>query len=497
VTLRSTTLGDVLREHRRSWPRQVAIVCGDARLRYPELDDRVSKLASVLRARGIEAAGRVLWLGQGCHRFIETWLAVAKLGGVVCPVNWRQSASELAFVLHDFAPRVVLWQDEELGEVVREARALAGGDAEGASWIQHDGRGDDGYEALLERAAAADLDLEVDASSPVLCMYTAAFEGKPRGALLSHDALLVQALVNARYRDIDSTYVYLNSGPLFHMATFMFTAATFLAAGTNVMTRRADPERICRLIHDERCTGAFLMPPTIAEIARLNARGDYDLESLRAYAASPEWNAMVTLDTTPAGRAPGGYGQTEVTGLLTLGALGGRPIPLAQVRIVDGEGREVAPGEIGEIVVRGPTVMNGYLGGAAPGAWHHTNDLGRREEDGAITFVGPMARLIKSGAENVYPAEVEACLRAHPAVAACAVIGVPDARWGQSVLAIVVLRPGLAAAVDELVEHCRARIASYKKPRYVEYVEALPRRGHGVDYEALERRFGTTRGGAT
>jgi long-chain acyl-CoA synthetase len=174
----------------------------------------------------------------------------------------------------------------------------------------------------------------------------------------------------------------------------------------------------------------------------------------------------------------------------------GRPSPLAQVRIVDEDDRELPPGEVGEIVARGPTVMCGYWNRPVEnarrhrGGWHHTHDLGRREADGSITFIGPKTRMIKSAAENIYPAEVERGLSSHPAVAECAVIGVPDPAWVQSVKAIVVLRDGATVTADELIEHCRARIAGYKKPRSVEFVTALPRTAFAVDYDTLDAQFG-------
>jgi acyl-CoA synthetase (AMP-forming)/AMP-acid ligase II len=166
------------------------------------------------------------------------------------------------------------------------------------------------------------------------------------------------------------------------------------------------------------------------------------------------------------------------------------------VRVVDAADDEVGPGDVGEIVVRGATVMCGYWNRPelnahrARNGWHHTNDLGRFEADGTFTFVGPKTRMLKSGAENIYPAEVEGCLRAHPAVADVAVIGVPDDVWVQSVKAIVVLRADERVSEDALVEWCRARIASYKKPRSVEFVDALPRLGLAVDYDELDSRFG-------
>jgi acyl-CoA synthetase (AMP-forming)/AMP-acid ligase II len=201
---------------------------------------------------------------------------------------------------------------------------------------------------------------------------------------------------------------------------------------------------------------------------------------------------------------PGGYGQTEAVGLATFVGLGapadgraGRPSPATQVRIVDEAGDDVAPGDVGEIVLRGPTVMVGYWNrddlNAARGAggWHRTNDLGRREADGSISFVGPKARMIKSAAENIYPAEVEAALSSHPAVAGVCVIGVPDPTWAQAVRAVVVLRNGASADEAELIEHCRDRIASYKKPRSVVFTDALPRTGAGlIDRDAVDETFG-------
>ncbi len=189
--------------------------------------------------------------------------------------------------------------------------------------------------------------------------------------------------------------------------------------------------------------------------------------------------------------------------MLTLNAWGGdatgtsgRPSPMALVRIVDPDGNELPAGEVGEIVARGPSVMNGFLhrdelsAERLAGDWHHTNDLGRREEDGSLTWIGPKGRLIKSAAENIYPAEVEGALQKHPAVREAAVIGVPDKTWGQSVKAIVVLRDGQEATEDDIVEHCRTLIASYKKPRSVEFVDELPRDGWAIDYDALDERFG-------
>jgi acyl-CoA synthetase (AMP-forming)/AMP-acid ligase II len=472
----------------------------DVGLTYPELDERTNRLANALSAAGVGPGDRILWLGQNSFRVLETLVASAKLGAMFCPANWRQSADELAFVIDDIDPRVVVWQHEEIGATVRAARELVGSSA---LWIRHDGQGDGSYEALVAGAANADPGSEVDPSSALLLMYTAAFSGRPNAAMLSHAALITQGLVMGRLADIDADYVYLNCGPLFHIATFMTTLATYVAGGTNVFTRRVDADELCRLVESEQCTGAFIVGPTLKQILETNKDHRYDLKSLRTFRGKPEWNEMITVDTSPWARHPGGYGQTEVMGMLTFNTLAnspigthGRPSPVVQVRVVDPDDREAPVGETGEIVARGPTVMNGYWNRPEEnerrrrGGWHHTNDLGRRESDGTITFIGPATRMIKSAAENIYPAEVEGCITRHPAVAECAIIGVPDEQWTQSVKAIVVLQEGASATADEIIDHCRAQIASYKKPRTVEFLEKLPRDGFAVDYAALDERFG-------
>jgi acyl-CoA synthetase (AMP-forming)/AMP-acid ligase II len=497
--LHRVTMADVLRDHRRNRPASLGAVCGDRRLDFVALDERVNRLANALVGAGVSEGDRLLWLGQNCHRLLEGLLAAAKVRAVFCPANWRQSVAEFAFVLTDSDPAVVFWQEAEIGDVLRAARDESGSKA---LWIRHDDEGAEGYEAFLAAGSPEDPVIDADDAGAVLMMYTAAFTGSPNGALLSHRALVTQGTIVGLLQHVDASYVYLNCGPLFHVATFMTTLATFLAGGTNVFTPRVDAEELCRLIAEERCTGAFIMPPTMDQITELNADGRFDLKSLRGFPGKPAWTAMITVDDSPWGRRPAGYGQTEVMGLATFNALepatgsSGRGAPFVRIAVLDPDGRELEPGETGEIAVRGPIVMNGYFNRPElnaqrqAGGWHHTNDLGRIDPDGSLTFIAPKTRLIKSAAENIYPTEVEACLRRHPAVADAAVIGVPDPKWGQNVTAVVVLRAGERASAEDVIGHCRDQIASYKKPKAVEFVDELPRQGFAVDYDALDGRFG-------
>jgi long-chain acyl-CoA synthetase len=499
--LHSWGLGDVLRSHRRACPTRAATIDGAVRYTYPELDDRVNRLATAFDRAGLQPSDRILWLGQNSHRVLELLLACAKRGLVLCPANWRIAAPEMIGIVRDFAPRIVFWQAEEIGAMAAGVRERTGDVP--ALWLQHDGTGPDSYEAFLKSCSPEDDERPIDDALPVLAIYTAAFDGVPRAALLSQKAILLQGLVMAYAHAIDERTIFLNSGPMFHIGVFMQTVPTFLFGGTNVFVRRVDAREICEVVTAARCTGAFLTGLTQSEMIAANADGRYDLRSLTTPHGSPEWNAMITPVETPLGRHPKGYGQTEVSGVVTLCAFAqtplgthGKPSPIAQVRILDDDGRELAPGEIGEIAVRGPTVMQGYLGhdeenvDAITAGFRRTNDLGRREADGSVTFIGPKARMIKSGVENIYPAEVESCLRRHPAVADCAVIGVPDAVWIQSVKALVVLRESASCGAEELIEHCRRMLGSYKKPRHIAFLDTLPRRGVLIDYSALDAAHG-------
>lgn len=501
---RSMTLGDVLREQLRSYRDKTAAVCEGDRYTYAELDDRVNRLANALLTAGAGEGERILWLGQNCHRILEGLLAAAKIGAMLCPANWRMTAEEWSFLVEDLTPAVIVWQDAEVGDKVRAIREAGVG--EKSLWLQHDASGPGSYEEFLSGGSPDDPSIPVDPAAPTLLMYTAAFGGRPNASMITHTNLLAQSVVMQRLSDIWNDYTYLNSGPLFHMATFMWTMATLHAGGTNVFTRRAEAEEICRLIEAERCTGGFVLPPTITQILEVNSDRRYDLSSLRRMFPIPGWTEMTSPDESPFARNPSAYGQTEVSGIAVYGAFGrregvatsGRPGPSTRIRIVDPGDNEVPDGETGEITVAGPIVHAGYWNRPElnaerfRGGWWHTNDLGRRDPDGIVIFIGPKMHMIKSGVENIYPVEVEGVIERHPAVKEAAIIGVPHPKWTQTVKAIVVLNDGASATEDEIIEHCKAHIASYKKPTSVEFLsEPLPRRpDFGKDHAALDERFG-------
>ena len=497
MTTARLSLADVMRAHARTRPDAVAFADGDITLTWVEAARRVHQCANALTDAGVTRGDRVLWLGQNSFRLVELLLASCEIGALFCPANWRQQPDELAFVIDDLTPALIVGQHEEVGDTVRAGRDRA---QHRAQWLWHD---DGEYEAFVAASAAGDPEADASSDDPLLLIYTAAFDGRPNAAMLPSRALVAQGLLMAPWSGIDDTYVFLNSGPLFHIGTFMPHLSTFVMGGTNVFVRRADGDDVARAIAQHRCTGGFVVGPMVDAIVEANADGRYDLSSFRGRRGNPAFDAWVQPDDSQWGRRAGGYGQSELMGMATFNLLAphglgahGRPSPLLELRVVGPDDAECAPGELGEIVARGTTVMCGYWNRRAlnaersRGGWHHTNDLGRFEADGTFTFVGPKTRMLKSAAENIYPTEVENCIKEHPAVADCAVIGVPDPVWVQSVTAIVVVVEGESVTEAEIVEHCRARIASYKKPRAVKFVEALPRRGIGVNYQELDDKFG-------
>lgn len=498
--LRSFSLEGMLDQHRRSLGEQIAVTDGDLRISWRQLAERVDQLANALEDQGVKQGDRILWLGQNAYAVLEGILAVAKIGAMFCPVNWRQTPDELAFVIDDLRPAVTIWHAGEVADAIAIARNTAS--FKDGIWLEFEGEGDDNYEHFIISASPARRQRNIDISLPCCIIYTAAFLGKPNGTMLTQISILLQNVVLMHIQNISHATVFLNSGPLFHVGTLMITLSTFHLGGRNVFIRRSNAEQIAEAIDHEGCTLAFVTGKTVEELVALNADGKYNLKSLMTPSQGEAWDRMITVSNRPANM---GYGQTECNGLISWTALAaasatgrfGVAGPLGEVAMLDTDSNEVPQGETGEIAVRGPLVMAGYFNRPDINAtrqregWHRTNDLGRFEVDGSITFVGPKTQMIKSGVENIYPAEVEGCLRLHPEVADCAVIGVPDERFVQSVKAIIVAKPGNNPSAETIIEHCRTHIASYKKPKHVAFVKAIPRNDQGsIDYVALDLDHG-------
>jgi acyl-CoA synthetase (AMP-forming)/AMP-acid ligase II len=492
----SLSLYGRLRQLQTDQPDQLAVITGPQRLTYAQLTTRIDRLIAVLVDRGIGPGDRILWLGQNSHHVLELLVASARLGAVLCPANWRQSTDELKFVLNDWNPHLVVWQ-EEVGDRLTGLRTSTSPNGQ-AIWMPVDGAG--GYESVLQdQSPQQTRDAPDSSSEAVLALYTAAFSGRPAAAMLSEQGLYLQGLAHISVLETRHDDVNLVATPLFHVLAWVSLLPVLLMGGTNLFIPRPDAEEICRAIVDDGATTGPVMPQTAMQIAELNAHRGNDLSRFRSALRIRGWRDMTTPGTMPAG-----YGQTETTGPILIappgsklgGPIQGRPSPIAQVRLVDQLGADVAPGETGELHVAGPTVTSGYWDRPEANAerlqhgWWDTGDIGRREANGIITFIGPNQRMIKTGGENVYPAEVESCLEAHPDVESAALIGRSDKTWGQLVTAVVVRRRDSDLDAQSLMADAQTKLAKYKVPREVHFVDEMPMASGAKDYAALDARFG-------
>lgn len=471
---------------------------------WEQFRSRISRLAQGLVDLGVTPGDRVALLAHNSDRYLEWLFAVPWAGGVFVPVNTRLAAPEVAYWLADSGSRL-LFVDDSFVPMLRDLQ----GQMDGLEKLVYvgDGPAPEGllhYESLLEGCAErADAGRSDDDLAGLF--YTGGTTGVSKGVMLSHTNLLANALNVLPLLGLGTETYWLHAGPMFHLADGTGTFAVALMGGGHGFLPRFDPLAALQAIAGERPTHAVLIPTMLNMLVHHPQVEDYDLSSLEwvLYGASPMPESVIrrALGLMPGVRFVHGYGQTESAPFLTslgpeyhdlesplsakLGSIG-HPAPGVEIRVLGEGDREVPRGVVGEICARGPNVMQGYWekpelsAETLRGGWLHTGDGGYLDEEGYLYIVDRVKDMIISGGENVYSAEVENALYAHPAVAECAVIGVPDEKWGERVHAVVRLAEGTPADAETLIAHCHEHIAGYKCPRSVDFrEEALPLSGAG------------------
>jgi acyl-CoA synthetase (AMP-forming)/AMP-acid ligase II len=493
------TVGEVLRWRKRQHPDAVAVRSGDQTTTHRELDVAANRVANALLAGGLSPGDRVCVLDKGHGDFMAVVFGIAKAGGVFTPVNWRLAPPEIAYVLNDaMAPFVFV------GEAFADAVASVEGELEKVRTIVRWGDGPESwpsYEAFCDGASEDDPRCDRADDETVWQLYTSGTTGHPKGTELTNDNLAQVMVVGATgfgsVRRGDKALVCL---PLYHIGGSGYALAMFFAGAELVITRDADPAEILELIEGQGITHAFLVPAVINFLLQQPTCKGTDFSSLSTilYGASPIPEELLknAIETFACDFVQA-YGLTETTGAVALlpplDHLSGGPrlracgLPVfgAEVRTVDAHGEDCPIGEVGEIIVRGGMVMRGYWNRADATAeairdgWFHSGDAGYFDEDGYLYIHDRVKDMIVSGGENVYPAEVESALFAHEGVADVAVIGVPDERWGEAVKAVVVRKEGSKVSDRDLIDACRGKIAGFKTPRSVDFVDELPRNPTG------------------
>jgi long-chain acyl-CoA synthetase len=483
-------------------PQRIATIAYGRRRTYAEFVGRVQRLAGGLRALGVRKGDRVGILSLNSDRYLEVFMAVFWLGAAINPANTRWSAKELAFSFNDCETTQLFVDDAHLplmGEVLAESHTLREVIYLGKE-ICPVGMLD--YEQLIAQSDPVD---DVDARGPDLAavFYTGGTTGFPKGVMITHEGLLGAAL-NRLAIGYPVGPVYLHAAPIFHLAGALGVWWQFIAGGTNILLPSFNALQFMETVQNERVTDTLLVPTMIQMVLDHPEFSRFDLTSLKfmVYGASPISETLLDRLSValPQLSLMQGYGMTELSGCVTylppyyhtaegraLGKLrsAGRAAAMAEIKIVDDEGNEVPRGTVGEIAARGMSAMTGYWNRPEDSArtlrdgWVHSGDGAYMDDEGFIFIVDRLKDMVVSGGENVYSAEVENAILKHPAIASCAVIGIPSEKWGESVHAVVVLKQGQDVSEADLIEHCKALIANYKCPRTVEVRTELPLSGAG------------------
>jgi fatty-acyl-CoA synthase len=522
---RSQAIGDLLRRSAARDPEKTAIVYRDLRQTYAELDVTVNRTAAALAARGIGPGDRVVLFSHNNHAFVVAYFALARLGAVSVPVNFMLTAGDVAYVLaHSGA--VGLIAEDALVPVAEQALAkqalagpsgpagpgAAGGGITVRGVIPEHGQEQPGWEPVTDWMTHADAtppNITVAGDDLAQLIYTSGTESRPKGAMLSHHSLIAQYVSCVVDGEMTGADVEVHSLPLYHCAQLhcFLTPGIYLGA-TNVVLPGADPAAILQAVETERATKLFCPPTVWISLLRHPDFSRRDMSSLRKgyYGASimPVEVLKEIGARLPDVRLFNFYGQTEMGPLATVlkpadqvrkPGSAGRAALNVETLVVDDAGRPQPAGEIGEIVHRSPHAMLGYwqdpdrTAQAFAGGWFHSGDLGVVDTEGYLTVVDRKKDMIKTGGENVASREVEEALYQHPAVAEVAVFGLSHPRWIEAVTAAVVLRDGQSATPEELIAHCRGRLAGFKVPRHLVFVDALPKNASG---KLLKRELRST-----
>lgn len=483
-----------------------AIVCGDMHYTWNEFDQRTDALARGLASLGVQRGDRIALLMLNCHRYLELYYACARMGAVIVPLNIRLARPEIVFILNDSETKVLVVDKTFASyitgrDTVPTVETILYNGDETPEGMLH-------YEELVKKGAQIQegVDQEMEDNNISGLYYTGGTTGRAKGVMLSHKNVVSNAfhmIMAASYTGQD---IYLHAGPMFHLADVASVFAMTMVGGCHVFIPMFNPVAMLEIVQREKVTTTLLVPTMINALLNYPAIDNYDVSSVRriTYGGSP-----MPLELLKKGLQKWGplfvqaYGMTEAAPLLTmldphdcsvdgtseqvqrLASCGKESLGV-EVRVVNANGSDVQPGEIGEIIARGPNIMLGYwrmpeaTAAAIVDGWYHTGDLATIDEENFIYIVDRAKDMIISGGENIYCVEIENALYTHPAVLETAVVGIPDETWGEAVHAIVVCKPGMTVSSDALIAHARTQIASYKIPRSVEFsTEALPKSGAG------------------
>lgn len=493
--MRTFSLYDVFIRNANVAGNSIAIIDGDCTLTFQELHAEVGKVADYLQRQGIEKGDRVALLSMNRCEFFTLLGAIGKLGAILLPLNWRLAESELQYIIDDCTPKLLFSDSSHM----ENAKVLSQ-----KCQLQ-----------LIELKAIRNLEEApshviahpaepLKPETPLCIIYTAAVEGYPRGAVLSHNNVISANSQVINSMGLDASDCNLNMLPLFHITGLNLALSVMQVGGSNVVMEKFDDARALELTSTYGVTLWGSFPPMLSRMIEQVRVKEVTLNTLKYIVGLDGEETISQIEKLTGATFWILYGQSETSGFVTFGPAldragsAGVQGALTTYSLVDDNDQEVAIGETGEIVVKGPLVFQGYWQlddvnkRTFRNGWHHTGDLGVRDSEGYLFFKGrkPEKELIKPGGENVYPAEVEAVILEHPRVEKVCVIGVPDADFGEGIKAVCVLEGSSSFEKEDLINFVADRIARYKKPKYIEFVQELPMKGGEVDRQKVKELWG-------
>jgi acyl-CoA synthetase (AMP-forming)/AMP-acid ligase II len=507
-------IGDMLRRDAKLFSQKVGLIDGGENFTYSELNRRANRLVNALSRLGMKRGDKIAFMGNNCHQFVEYYFALAKGGFVSVPVNARFSSEEASYIVNH-SESITLICTEELETTVAKMRKTT----PGLRKVISTGQGDDtilSYEKMLDEASDEEPQQEVKPDDVAMIMYTSGATGLPKGVITTQRNIMANTNTMVLETRIVPEDINILVMPLYHNGGLWPTMSTVYRGGTNILLPHFDLETMLKTIEEKRVTFLNLVPTMLLRMVSHPNLSTYNFESLRLimYAGAPIPLEQLKKAMRILGphRFYNSLGCTEASGNLLsfpttehalegpmaskLGSVGKDAIGV-EIEIVDEQGNELPPGKIGEIIGRGDNITQGYwkmpeeTAEVFKNGWLHTGDMGFRDEDGYVFIVDRKKDIIISGGENVASREVEEVLYQHPAVQEASVIGVPDEEWGESVKAVVVLKPDFKETVGEadLIEFCKTKLAGYKKPRSIDFIGELPKNAAGKIDKAQLKRF--------
>lgn len=498
-------LGDIVRRNAKLYGEKIGLIDGEKHFSYREINNRVNRLSNGLVGFGLEKGSRVAVMADNCHEFVEAYFAIAKAGLVIVPVSSRMTTAEVNYII-DHSDSVVMMYQEEFQYVVHKIKE----DIPQVKYFLRIGKGlgmgKDDYESFLQESTEDEPKEQYLAKEGdmVMIMYTSGATGKPKGVMTSHRNILANTITLSFEHRIVPEDLTLLVMPLYHNGGLWPLMVHFYRGGQVILLQRFDVERILDLVEKEKVTFLNLVPTTLIRLISHPYLNQYNLDSLRTimYAGAPITLSKIREAMQKLGehRFYTGLGSTEASGsMLSLpnnehalkGPMAeklssvGRDSINVEVRVVDAQGRDVKIGGVGEILAKGDNIALGYwklpdeTAKTFKDGWLYTGDMARVDSDGYVYIVDRKKDMIISGGENISSKEVEEVIARHPAIQEVAVIGIPDDEWGESVKALVALKPGMTVTEREIIDFCTGSLSSFKKPKSVEFLDELPKNPAG------------------